>query len=356
MVMKKLKTFIILIVFVILSMFVLSGCGENPDNNLTNNDGISSGTDITKPCIISVDGIKPTGMSIKLSVGIGCDKLEMLNSIQVSEGAIYKIYDEKNNFVASKVVELQDGDNYFYIEVSLPDGTQAVTYKLIIFKSYNITVNYSYKNINGIAYVLKEVTVEQGTLFKADYVPTILGYDFIGWCYDDREFKEERLVSDATLTANITPKKGVLHFILDGEEWDTLDTIYYERYDLPIPTKENYHFNKWCHDEYCTVEVGIWNNYDCRYWGDQYVYGKMEPNLYTVTYDYGEVRNDYTISKSYQYGEDFEVDKPYYSCYEYNGKKYIFSGFTYNGEPFVSGKYLYDGDITVTAVWTLAEE
>lgn len=150
--------------------------------------------------------------------------------------------------------------------------------------------------------------------------------------------------------AKVSPKPAKLHLIVDGEEWETIDTEYGKWVQLPIPEKEHYNFDKWYYDT--SFGSSIMNDeYRCYNWGDIFIYGKFVPKTYTITYDYGEMRHNYKDFQYVKYGEDFEITEPNVKNVTVNGIKYSFSGFSINGEPFESGKYYFDGNITVTGNW-----
>lgn len=347
--MKKIRNFLA-ISLVLFSLFALV-CGCSPSQNNS-----SENTNDTTPQIINVGDKTITGTLIELYVDKTTATLELFNLVNVTKGAVWKVYDTDNNLFANKVVNLNDGNNTFYIEVSLPDGSYPTTYTLKIFKSYDITVTYVWWEGIFTEHVLKKVTIEQGELFIADYIPEITGYDFISWhSYNfDIEFTEGRSSVDFKLVAKVSPKPAKLHLMVDGEEWKTVDTEYGKWVQLPVPEKEHYVFSDWYYEDTFGSPI-MGNEYRCYRWGDIYIYGKYTPKTYTITYDYGEMRHNYKEFKYAKYGEDFTIAEPNVSYVMVDGIKYVFSGFTYNGEPFESGKYLYDGNITVTAVW-LPEE
>lgn len=339
------------IVFVFLSLTILfCSCSTPTDNNSDNTNNYET------PRIVSVADETITGTIIELSVDKTKEALELFNLVNVTNGAVWKVYDADDNLIANKVVDLSNGNNTFYIEVSYPDGSYSTTYTLKVFKSYDITVTYVWWEGIFTEHILKQVTIEQGELFIADYIPEITGYDFISWhTYSfDVEFTEGRSSYDFKLVAKVSPKPAKLHLIVDGEEWKTIETAYGERVNLPTPEKEHYNFTSWFYDPSCTGLVAD-TDYRCFNWGDIYVYGKFEPKTYTITYDYGEMRHNYKDFRSVRYGEDFKIVEPNVHYVTANGIEYVFSGFSYNGEPFESGKYLYDGNITVTAIWLPVE-
>ncbi len=343
--MKKNKCLCIMLFTILSITLFICGCSSQSNDD-------SSNTMFTVPQIISVDNKKPTGTLIEISVDKTKNSLELFNLINVTSGAVWKVYDTDNNLLANKVVDLDKGNNIFYIDVSFPDGSYSTTYTLKIFKSYDITVTYVWW-YNGITeHILKKVNVEQGELFKADYIPAITGYDFISWHSHsfDVEFIEGRSTQDFKLVAKVSPKPAKLHLIVDGEEWKTIDTEYGKWVQLPIPEKEHYNFDKWYYDT--SFGSSIMNDeYRCYNWGDIFIYGKFVPKTYTITYDYGETRHNYKDFQYVKYGEDFEITEPNVKNVTVNGIKYSFSGFSINGEPFESGKYYFDGNITVTANW-----
>lgn len=347
--MKRIKIFLV-IAFVFLSLTVLlCSCSKSPNNT---DDTIND----TTPKLISIADNKTTGTTIELSVDKTKNTLELFCLVKVTNGAVWKVYDTYDNLIENKVVNLNDGNNTFYIEVAFPNGSYPTTYTLKVFKSYDITVSYVWRPSIFTEQVLKQVTIEQGELFIADYIPEITGYDFLSW-HDfsfDVEFIEGRSIQDFKLVAKVSPKPAKLHLIVDDEEWMTIDTEYGEWVSLPTPEKEHYNFTSWFYDPSCTGLVAD-TDYHCFNWGDIYIYGKFEPKSYTITYDYGEMRHNYKDFQYVRYGEDFKIIEPNVHYVTSNGIEYVFSGFSYSSEPFENGKYLYDGNITVNAIWIPVE-
>ncbi len=344
--MRKIKNYIIIVCVFIVLIMLMCACANSAEGS------IKSEANLDVPQILRVDGKSPQGKTINLSVEKSTDKLELFNLIEVTNGSIWRVFDADNNLIENKVVKLKDGNNTFYLQSSLPDGTLSSTYTLTVFKSYDITVTYVWwEGVMRVEHVLKKITVEQGELFKADYIPEITGYDFVSWhsVNFDVEFTEGSSTVDCKLVAKVVPKSAKLHLIVDGNEWQTIDAKYGDWVNLPIPQKEHYSFEDWFYDDtFCSFVI---NEYRCYNWGDVNVYGKFKANSYKITYDYGEFRNYYKEFKYCNYGEEFKIVEPNVKEVTKDGTKYVFSGFSFNGKTFKSGKYLYDGDITVTAIW-----
>lgn len=353
--MKK-KICLIALLLILLSI-IICGCSEASDRDLnTTNNNPHTTND--KPQLISIADKEVTDTIIDISVDKTKDTLELFNMVCVTDGAVWKVYDKDDNLKANRVINLKDGYNTFYIEVSCPDGSYPTTYTLNVLKSYYITVRYVWWE--GLAeHLLKEVTIEQMELFVADYIPEIYGYDFISWhtySFDD-EFTQGRSSQDFKLVAKVVPKPVRIHLIVDGEEWQTINTEYGKWVDLPIPEKEHYMFyNSYWYEDENYIGLVSFNEYRCYKWGDVYVYGKFEPRPYSITYDYGEITYHFKDVQSVKYGEEFVIKEPRWTHRKIDGISYVLQGFLYNGQPFTDGIYYYDGSITVTAVWLPVEE
>lgn len=336
------KKYILTIIFVLCGLLILiCGCTDSSEEKVL-------------PSLIEVDDVEPTGTSVKLSVSKYTKSLKLFELVSVTKGSVWKVYDSNDNVMSNKIVNLEDGNNTFYIEVAYPDGSYSKTYILKVFKSYDVKVTYVYKFLQytenfGSYVTLKEEVIEYGENFVADYIPEIYGYDFYNWYvkYDKTPFTEGKMYSDTKIIANAKPKTTRVHIMLDGEEWQVIDSWYQKQIYIPTPPeKKHYYFDGWK----CDVQGLNYDEFYCFDWGDVYIYGNYKPKSYTITYDYiyyGSRDAQYYV----KYGEDFVMKEPKYKSITVNGIEYVLDGFLYNGEPFTSGKYLYDGDITVTANW-----
>ncbi|MCM1306845.1 MAG: hypothetical protein NC131_16385 [Roseburia sp.] len=341
--MKKVLCITVALLFCLL---VFTACTSTSQDNVE-----------SEPKIISIDGGTISGKEITLNVSKYIDNVFLFDLIKVTDDAIWKVIDINSNVIANKTVRLVDGNNIFYIEVSLPDGTKSTMYTLLINKAKDITVTYLATTIYGFGErILKEVKVEPGTLFKAAYIPNLEGFDFFYWHKrgSEKEFKEEILNYDTQLIVKASKKTAILHLIVEGEEWQTINCEYGDWVNLPVPTKQHYHFgdvfsDRWYYDKECISSFGT--EYRCYNSGDIYIYGKFVPTTYKITYDFGEIAHNRKEYQSVVYSNTFELYELNFPYTTYNGIKYYIVGYTYNGEPFVGGKYLYDGDIKVEAVW-----
>lgn len=341
------KKIIIAILSLVACSLLLVGCDNQEPADTPNLKN--------EPNLVYVDNGEIAEKTICFSVGKDTDYVQLFDFIRATGDTIWKVMDIENNVFESKVVKVSAGTNVFYIEASLPNGTKSVNYTLNIFRSYDITVTYVWKEDGYREKILNTVQVKQGELFKADYVPEFYGYDFVSWhdYNSDVEFTEGKSSADFKLIAEVSPKPVTVHLIIDGEEWQTIQTKYNEYIKPPVPPdKEHYSFDDWYRDSKFTNSLS--RGYALCNYLDVYFYGKLTPNQYNITYDFGIAQ--YTRSRSVKYGEDFEIVEPWNHHITVDGITYIFAGFIYNGEPFESGKYFYDGDITVEAVWIPEEE
>ena len=353
--MKKNILFLMLFTLLISCFLFLFSCSSSKNDNL-NNDSSSTHQ------IVSFDNKKVSGTLISFSVDTYQNSLQLFDLVKVTDDTVWKVYDKDNNIMLNKIVNLNDGNNTFYIEVSAPDGSYSKTYTLSIFKMHYITVTYVIKEKYSAERILNEVNIKYGDYFKADYIPTLDdGYDFINWheaTLDNRVFTERNLYYDLKLYATIIPKKAILHLIVDGEEKQVIETEYWERLYIPTFEKEHYKFEKWTTDRAVIFEYHYGTTTYCHIgsYGDIYITAKYKPNTYTITYDYGEPRRNDKFFQYVEYGSFFSLHEINSQYATLNGVEYKFSGWSYKGNPFTRGKYLYDGDITVEAIWTPIEK
>lgn len=161
------KKLLVMILTFIACGLIFAGC--------TNQDTTESDV----PKLVEIKDGKIQGQDVYLTVSKDIDNIFLFDLIKVTDDAVWKVIDINNNVITSKVVQVIDGINVFYLEVSLPDGTKSTMYTLLINKAKAITVTYLYPTGYGLGEeVLKEVEIEPGTLFKADYIPNITGFDF----------------------------------------------------------------------------------------------------------------------------------------------------------------------------------
>ena len=109
--------------------------------------------------------------------------------------------------------------------------------------------------------------------------------------------------------------------------------------ELTIPKKTGYTFSGWCLDTNCTIDF----DFSKCIVGSTIIYGKMIPEVYTITFN----TNGGTISstsKTVTYDECFTLPTP-----ERNG--YTFKGWKYNNKSFTSGTWRYTTDILLVAEW-----
>lgn len=90
------------------------------------------------------------------------------------------------------------------------------------------------------------------------YIPTVTGYDFVCWMYNDQEFKEQTYLIDSNITlVGVFKKKEKIALNLEtflGEVDNLIDKEDRE-VSLPIPKKEGYKFKGWYKDIFYTTKV-----------------------------------------------------------------------------------------------------
>lgn len=134
--------------------------------------------------IISVDGasIDEKKMSVFMLVDNKTESVSLSNKVVCSSDSVWKLYYDKlgqteipTKIAASKLGELIDGDNIFYMVVTSSSGSQVNVYELTVHRSYKIAVSY-YDNKDNF---IKTDNAYSGYEYKANYNPTISGYTFM---------------------------------------------------------------------------------------------------------------------------------------------------------------------------------
>lgn len=134
-------------------------------------------------------------------------------------------------------------------------------------------------------YDLCDVPQEKNILSLPEKLPspTVEGYKFEGWYYDE-EFKIEAygsdlIVEDTTLYA-LWVKLTYTVFLVDNTDIQALDNMS-ELPDLPTPTKEGYNFTGWYYDQGFTSKA----NKGDELLKDVTLYAKWDIRKYTISFN-----------------------------------------------------------------------
>lgn len=147
--------------------------------------------------------------------------------------------DEERLEIVGDVVDLNEGDNYFYGEITFSDESSAQitinVYRLRVF-----TVKFETKCSTSI----ESLIVEENTIISAptDEI-TKKGHYLNGWTYDF----SKPVTSDLTIVAKWKANTYTITYDTQGGEIETpTSTVTYgEEYELLTPTKEGFVFVGW---------------------------------------------------------------------------------------------------------------
>lgn len=179
------------------------------------------------------------------------------------------------------------------------------------------------------------------TYNKKFTLPTLtkLGYEFIGWKYEDKLYTSEKYEhqQDITLKAYWREESYIVDFIDGNKEVFSPITIkYLEEITLPILTKDGYEFLGW-YDGDTLIESG---NYNYNY--GMTLHSKWKPKEFSITFI---TNTDEEISSlKVTYNEKFILPV-------IQKENHVFKGWYKGNQKVEDGTYLYLEDITLDAKW-----
>ena len=147
--------------------------------------------------------------------------LTLSNTLELPRNNKWKLYYDINGMIeiSSKTVNLQVGDNVFYIVVENTAG-ETKTYKTIIRRKPLYVVTF---NTNGGAPITQQIVMEYN--FAKFETPTREGYIFNSWDYDF----SKPITSNITITASWIPKNlKITYFANNGTESSTIQNVTYD--------------------------------------------------------------------------------------------------------------------------------
>ena len=169
---------------------------------------------------------------------------------------IYSDFEEKNE-IENKQVELNPGDNVFYLVVKNTAG-ESKTYIITIKRKQMFKITF---NTNGGS-LIEQIAVEEGLGVGLPGSPTRTGYVFAGWFVDEdltTKFEDGFVVNDnLVLYAKWVTDIFTITYHLNGGTNSELNPQTYTINDeitLADPTRESYVFDGWFYDENFENEV-----------------------------------------------------------------------------------------------------
>ncbi len=213
-----------------------------------------------------------------------------------------------NNVIANKTVELKEGYNLFYVQVTDSESNKVKQHNLVIRRRPLYLVLFDTKGGSEVEaqYVEEDSCIEE-------VITTKKGYTFNGWNYDVNMTIKESTIFTANWKANeyniiLDPKGGTVS--------DTSITALYDSYvNLPIPTKNGYTFNGWYYG-YTKYTSSEWKTDQ-----DLTLEAKWTANTYNIEYSLegGEISGYKPLS--YTTGSVVTIPNPVKEGYEFTGWK-----------------------------------
>ena len=165
--------------------------------------------------------------------------------------------------IPSATVELEEGDNVFYIQIVSGTGSNRDQYKAVVRRREIYTVTYNFGG--GAADATEQVEEDQLAPSKD---ASREGYTFGGWQHQGEawDFDADKVVGDMTLTAVWNANGYQVTFdSAGGNEIDAAEVTFGEEFTLEVPTRLGYTFGGWkTEDEVLLTDgegvgVGAWD-------------------------------------------------------------------------------------------------
>jgi len=181
-----------------------------------------------------------------------------------------------NNTIPSKMVELREQNNYYYVVVTLKKETKC--YKLNVYRNAMFRVTFNTK----CSQTVPSVNVEETHFIQNPNIAlNRSGYEFLGWDYDFNK----PIMKDTTITALYRTIPYSIDYVLDGgnNNPDNLDTYTIESLHIYLltPTKLGYTFMGWYDQE---EDGNRCYSIDMNSTGNKTFYARWSETEYLITY------------------------------------------------------------------------
>lgn len=188
--------------------------------------------------------VNQTDTTIYCAVDNGTSEISLKNQFKVPLTNKWGVFYDLNgtNEIDSKAVDLQVGDNIFYLIVENSTGAKK-TYTLTIRRKPIYVVSF---DTNGGNSIVNQIVME-GELANL-VTPEREGYIFNSWDYDFTQ----PITKNITIRASWAAKMFTLTLDENGGEvlsFDTVSVTYDSTYFLPITTRNGYDFVGWYMNE-----------------------------------------------------------------------------------------------------------
>ncbi|MBQ7275636.1 MAG: InlB B-repeat-containing protein [Bacilli bacterium] len=194
--------------------------------------------------------VKLSEESVKIKLG---ETYKINYEVKGANGeASYDISDDSIISIDNGVVTaLKEGKTNVKITVVCDDEaktTKELTLSVEVMAELQLTISFS-SSTKG--FKKDSVTIKEGETYELGKAPTLKGYDFVCWSYEDSldgEMIDEvsDITQDVVVYAIYSLKTFSVTYELDGGSYSGLEIVEYgQTLELDIPTKEGYVFLGW---------------------------------------------------------------------------------------------------------------
>ncbi|MBE6638295.1 MAG: hypothetical protein E7616_02415, partial [Ruminococcaceae bacterium] len=345
-----LSVLIAVAVLVLITVVILVSCGgEKEPNNLVNDPNDSQGgtTPGTTPDLDSVIEIKESDAfeleqtnddhHFSMTVGNATELLYLYKYVQVKDGVDWELSLDieftGSSTIASKTVQLSEGENTYYI-LCTDDAGLFEIYKLSIYRRKLFTV--SFENLTETQQI-----EEGGMAVLPKEKPEKTGYTFNGtWSFNFTT----PITEDITIKANWKANTYTITYDANGGYVSPLtQTVTYgSDVKLAIPSRSGYEFLGWQSGS-TTYADGVWETAS-----DVNLTAMWDYSSFTVTLDpAGGTLEETTVSVRYGIAYEFPIP---------NRAGYVFKGW-YNGDELFESTGVWNrlAGLKLTAKWETSD-
>ena len=219
-----------------------------------------SSSDMAGAEIIAGD-MTVNGRNASIRIPNASETFSFSEHIAVSPYAVYGIYNDQacTDEIPSGIVDVNVGDNVFYIMVTSGNGSNKSVYTADVYRRHMYSVTYRYNN--GTAD--KVVPAEEDGLIAAEDPGTKTGYTFTGW--GDWNFGSDTVSDNVLLEAEWTANEYDVTFDSAlGSAVEAVKVTYDEEYAWSVPERRGYTFLGWSDGEKMLTDasgasLSVWN-------------------------------------------------------------------------------------------------
>ena len=219
-----------------------------------------SSSDMAGAEIIAGD-MTVSGRNASIRIPNASETFSFSEHIAVSPYAVYGIYNDQacTDEIPSGIVNVNVGDNVFYIMVTSGNGSNKSVYTADVYRRHMYSVTYRYNN--GTAD--KVVPAEEDGLIAAEDPGTKTGYTFTGW--GDWNFGSDTVSDNVLLEAEWTANEYDVTFDSAlGSAVEAVKVTYDEEYTWSVPERTGYTFLGWSDGEKMLTDasgasLSVWN-------------------------------------------------------------------------------------------------